>query len=74
MLSQQVCEQIGCIPRFLWHKVHVLSTGHMVFLTAYLIKHNITDDIFAEPLNGISMLIIFNNYRNVKLPCQKANV
>ena len=34
--------------------------GHMVFLTAYLIKHNITDDIFAEPLNGISMLIIFS--------------
>lgn len=27
MLSQQVCEQIWCIPRFLWHKVHVLSTG-----------------------------------------------
>lgn len=40
--------------------VLILSMGHIVFLRAYLIKHNITDDIFVEFLKEMSMPITFS--------------
>lgn len=54
-------------PDFSDTKFMFLALDHIVFLTAYLIKHNITDDTFVESLNEISMLIIFSQlykYRN----------
>jgi len=51
---------LDAYPDFSDTKFMFFPLGHMVFQTAYLIKHNITDDIFVEPLNGISILIIFS--------------